>query len=194
VTAPSGGVYGCCRADGTCGADLYALGLGCVPAANGVVAYCGPGTGGFVSSGGFPGTGGFVSFGGFPGTGGFVSFGGFPGTGGFVSSGGALGTGAISGNGGATADQCAAQATTPCEKCACTACFDAMVACYVHGGCPDILHCANQTGCTGVDCYQPSTCQSVIDRWGGPLGDSTSLAMTLFSCLSGSACDCGFGP
>jgi hypothetical protein len=90
-------------------------------------------------------------------------------------------------------ETCVSQAHSDCERCACGSCFGDLFACFGDRGCPAILQCANRTGCTGVDCYAPSTCQPVIDQYGGLSSQSTALAIPLFSCLQMSGCPCGFG-
>jgi hypothetical protein len=137
--------------------------LGCVGAPDGIEQVCG-----------FAGAGG--SF-----TGGSGGVGAFGGTGGVIGSGGSAG-----------ADMCAAEANSVCEKCACTSCFGDITACFADSGCPAILSCANQTGCSGIDCLQPSTCETIIDQFGGISGSSVGLALPLFSCLQQAACPCGF--
>jgi hypothetical protein len=104
--------------------------------------------------------------------------------------------GGVGGAGGASTaiQQCVSQARSDCEKCACGSCYDSLIPCFKDvGGCPQILACANRTGCTGVDCYQPGTCQAVIDRTGGIGSYSLQLALPLFTCVRGSGCACGFG-
>lgn len=176
IASPVGGtIPGCCRSDGTCGIDLDVIGMGC-SARSDVVQYCGfGGAGGFAGAGGF-GTGGIVF-----GAGGFVGGGGVPAAGGAPDGGGAV-------------DQCYSRAQSDCERCACVSCFGDIAPCFQDAGCPSILQCANQTGCTGTNCYQASTCQAVIDQNGGPLGTSVGLAQPLFSCIRQAGCPCGFAP
>ena len=182
---------GCCRFDGTCGNELDPLGCVQSQPSNGVQ-FC-------IGQGGAPGSGGFVGTGGVPTTGGFVGSGGFNAGGaigaGGVSAGGTIGVGGVSvgGSGGVVRDeQCKAYARSDCEACACTTCYDSLTQCFQDAGCPAILQCANQTGCSGVDCLQPSTCQSVIEQNGGVGSNSVSLAITLFGCVQGGSCPCGF--
>jgi hypothetical protein len=176
IPSPVGGtIAGCCRADGTCGVDLGVVGTGCTARVD-AVEFCG--RGGSAGMGGFPGTGGVV------GSGGSVG-----GAGGVTEAGGAPSAG-----GSAPIEQCYNQARSDCERCACKSCFDYIAPCYEDVGCPAILQCANLTGCSGADCLQPSTCQSVIDRDGGVGSTSVSLALPLFQCLRSSGCACGFAP
>ncbi|HEX7670982.1 MAG TPA: hypothetical protein VF395_15410, partial [Polyangiaceae bacterium] len=88
-------------------------------------------------------------------------------------------------------DQCVASAQSDCERCVCKSCNTSLDGCFQDPGCPLILQCANQTGCTGIDCYGPSTCQSVIDKFGGIGSASVNLAIPLFGCAQ--TCNCGFG-
>jgi hypothetical protein len=104
--------------------------------------------------------------------------------------------GGVAGAGGVSSaiQQCVSQARSDCEKCACGSCYDSLIPCFKDaGGCPQILACANKTGCTGVDCYQPNTCQAIIDKTGGVGSYSLQLAIPLFSCVRNSGCACGFG-
>jgi hypothetical protein len=167
IASPVGGMIGgCCRLDGTCGVELSAVGVGCT-ARSGPVQYCNSGVGGF---GGTFGRGGSTSAGG-------RSAGGAPVTGGSVA-----------------VDQCVNQARSECEQCACKACFDSIAPCFQDVGCPAILQCANLTGCSGVDCYNVNTCQTVIDQYGGITGSSVAVAQPLFQCLRSAGCPCGFAP
>lgn len=125
---------------------------------------CG-GTGGF----GGGGTGGVAGFGG-GGAGGVAGFGG-------------------SGGGGGVA-QCVSQAKDDCDKCLCTSCFSQLGQCIADFGCPVILQCAEKTGCSGIGCYQPNTCQGVIDSFGGPFGQSAQRAFQLVACAINQGCPC----
>ena len=104
------------------------------------------------------------------------------------------GTGGSGGSGGSGGvAQCVSQATSACEKCLCTDCFSQLGQCIADFGCPVILQCAANTGCTGASCYQPGTCKGVIDSFGGPFGQSTQMALSLVSCSSSQGCPCGLG-
>jgi hypothetical protein len=156
----------CCQSswDGLCASEVTQLNCGT----------CG-GTGG---SAGFGGAGGFGgSFGGSAGFGG--SFGGSAGSSG---AGGAGGSGGIG--------ECLNQFPGACGQCLCTSCFSELGSCIADFGCPVILQCIDQTGCSGIGCYQPNTCQGVIDSFGGPFGPSTQKAVALAFCSSQSACPC----
>jgi hypothetical protein len=65
--------------------------------------------------------------------------------------------------------------------------------CYSTDGCPDILECANRTGCTGVDCLNPNTCEDVITKFGGISAAAVTSALTLYDCMLNANCPCGFG-
>jgi len=177
MASPNGlPVPGCCRSDGLCGYDLSLLGLGCeMDPGLDYVQSCSP-----YGTGGYPGMGGYSGGGAYPGTGGYYYPPPPPATGGY----GGMSAGAA---------QCVSQARSECETCACTSCFDGMTACFADPGCPEILACANQTGCTGFGCMDPSTCEAVINQYGGVGSPSVALAIPLFSCLQSAGCPCGFG-
>jgi len=106
-----------------------------------------------------------------------------------------MGTGGASSGGsggGSSIEECVNNAQSDCERCACKSCNGALDPCFKDAGCPLILQCANQTQCSSTDCYQPSTCQSIIDEYGGLSGPSLQLAVPLFQCVRG--CGCGFAP
>jgi hypothetical protein len=181
-------IDGCCTPSGWCGFDMGVFGLGCLDVGAGGGAPLQPCGGGAPGYGGSPGTGATPGYGGY----GAVGAGGY---GAVTTTGGYGQGGGIGYAGGSTVDpvaQCVAQAGSECEACACSACFGDLTACFADVGCPVILQCANLTGCSGADCYQPSTCQSIIDEYGGVGSTSTSLAIPLFQCLQGAGCPCGF--
>lgn len=41
----------------------------------------------------------------------------------------------------------------PCENCVCEACVVQLDECAATAGCPEILECVLESGCTGLDCY-----------------------------------------
>lgn len=86
--------------------------------------------------------------------------------------------------------ECIAQSRTDCEACLCGDCFQAYGDCVGDFGCPRILECMDSTGCTGLDCYAPETCQRVIDRFGGLAGASVSYVTGLVECAVGANCPC----
>jgi hypothetical protein len=202
---------GCCRPDGTCGFNIYQpqLPLGCVQvrSSSGAFFGCKPlGGGGFAGAGGATaigggtsiGTGGTIaiggttSVGGKTAAGGTIAIGGRTAAGGTIAIGGGAGTVATGGFAGAAAQQCVSQARSDCERCACSSCYDSLIPCFKDAMCPQILACANRTGCTGIDCYQSNTCQAIIDKAGGVGSTSVSLALPLFACVTNTSCPCGF--
>lgn len=79
----------------------------------------------------------------------------------------------------------------PCEVCVVTSCTAESVACCEQEGCLDIIACAQATGCSGVDCYTPETCQKVIDEAGG-VAIAVNFAAPLGECaLANCATECG---
>jgi hypothetical protein len=74
-----------------------------------------------------------------------------------------------------------------CGSC-CSSCFSEWCQCQQDPGCIEMMACAFATGCHNVGCYQPATCQAVIDEWGGPTGSSVSVALSLDQCTEGSGC------
>ena len=68
----------------------------------------------------------------------------------------------------------------PCEVCVVSNCAMLALACCNKTGCMDIIDCAQETQCDGIECYSTDTCKDVIDAAGGadialnyaqPLGD-----------------------
>jgi hypothetical protein len=79
----------------------------------------------------------------------------------------------------------------PCEVCVVEQCATEAYACCMQEGCLDIIDCARQTGCDGINCYSPDACQNEIDAAGGP-GVATQYAMPLGDCAASKcteACD-----
>lgn len=84
-----------------------------------------------------------------------------------------------------------AQMEGTCEEvagCVCGACVCELAECQTDAGCTAIRECAQMTGCTGLDCYMPETCQMVIDDNGGPVGPSASIALSLSTCTEAAMC------
>jgi hypothetical protein len=82
-------------------------------------------------------------------------------------------------------------AETTCEavsNCSCESCCQELADCDADPGCRNILNCATETGCRGIPCYQPATCQAVIDENGGPTGVPASIATILSDCVVAAAC------
>jgi len=103
--------------------------------------------------------------------------------GGSAAAGGGGGTGGVS--------QCVAQASNDCQVCLCTSCLDWLGPCIGDVGCMQILNCVAVTGCSGSGCYQPNTCQPVIDSFGGLGSSSASRAISLYQCQGQANCPCG---
>jgi hypothetical protein len=122
---------------------------------------------------------------GFGGSSGFAG-----GSGGIAGGGGVAGSGGSSGGGGVSA--CEAHATSGCQTCTCESCPAEWQSCDDDGGCLEILDCADQAGCTGVQCYL-GPCNAVIDQHGGPLGESAGLAQDVGQCREQVGCPCGGG-
>ena len=93
------------------------------------------------------------------------------------------------GGGGGVAE-CIAQADGECEACLCSSCFRAFGSCIGDFGCPRILECFDETQCSGDGCYEPETCQSVIDQFGGLNGASLRYASALLACAVRGSCPC----
>jgi hypothetical protein len=104
-------------------------------------------------------------------------------------AGGAAATTTGEGGAGGVAE-CIAQAQSRCETCLCADCFQAYGDCIGDFGCPRILECMDVSGCSGIDCYAPETCQAVIDRFGGPAGASANYVIDLIECAVGASCPC----
>lgn len=82
----------------------------------------------------------------------------------------------------------------PCEVCVATSCTTEALNCCNQEGCLDIISCAQETGCDGIDCYSPDTCQAVIDAAGGP-SIAVEYAQPLGDCaLSKCEAECGDTP
>ncbi len=93
-------------------------------------------------------------------------------------------------------DQCTAASVNmddPCEVCVVTSCTAEALACCQNDGCLDIVACAQEKGCSGADCYQPDTCQKVIDDAGG-IQIAIGYAAPLGECaFENCAAECGQG-
>lgn len=111
------------------------------------------------------------------------------GSGGAPPTGGAPGSGGLMGSGGVV-EQCTQLFNDDCGQCLCSSCFDQLNTCLGDLGCLSILACIERTGCNGFNCYQPGTCQEVIDTFGGLTGSSTQNALGLGTCAASSGCSC----
>lgn len=106
-----------------------------------------------------------------------------------VGGGGDGGAGNFGGSGGAGA---CSGLTTECGICTCETCPDEWDACEADGGCFAILSCAQQAGCSGIQCYL-GPCMQVIDQNGGVFGNSAGLAQAVANCADQGSCPCGNG-
>ena len=93
----------------------------------------------------------------------------------------------------AAIDQCiamgAAQGTcAEVSECNCTNCVCELANCEADPGCTAIRQCAQETGCSGTDCLDASTCGEVIDANGGVVGTSAGIALALSMCNAGAGC------
>jgi hypothetical protein len=74
-----------------------------------------------------------------------------------------------------------------CQTCVQDACADSLIACCETMGCPEIIQCARDNNCSGVDCYlgmggAPGPCKDLIDGVGGPTGDGATAAQDFGGC------------
>ena len=100
-------------------------------------------------------------------------------------------TGATTGEGGSGGvAECVAQSESDCEACLCADCFQEYGDCVGDFGCPKILECIDEAGCSGLDCYTPDTCQKVIDKYGGLAGASIAYVTGLVECAVTASCPC----
>jgi hypothetical protein len=87
-----------------------------------------------------------------------------------------------SGSGNDSGGQCNAGGVNqddPCELCIAQECTVEALACCQQPGCLDVVRCAADTECGGIDCYAPDKCKTEIDAAGldvaqeyaQPLGD-----------------------
>jgi len=86
--------------------------------------------------------------------------------------------------------ECVAQSQSNCEACLCADCFQEYGDCVGDFGCPKILECIDEAGCSGLDCYTPDTCQKVIDKYGGLAGASVAYVTGLIECAVSASCPC----
>jgi hypothetical protein len=78
----------------------------------------------------------------------------------------------------------------PCEMCIATQCTAEALACCQAPGCLDVVLCAAEKGCGGVDCYTPDKCQEEIDAAG--IDVASNEATALGECaLENCAMECG---
>ena len=97
------------------------------------------------------------------------------------------------GGGSSSQNACGADAVNmddPCEVCIASQCTAEALACCQQPGCLDVVYCAAEHGCDGVDCYTPDKCQTEIDAAGVEvaMNEATDLgACAVESC----ATECG---
>jgi hypothetical protein len=65
----------------------------------------------------------------------------------------------------------------PCEVCIATECTAEALACCEHEGCLEVVRCAAENGCSGVDCYAPDKCQAEIDAAGIDVASEYAAAL-----------------
>ena len=99
--------------------------------------------------------------------------------------------GSFAGQPGTIGELCTVLGSNSCAACECTSCAPSLQACFSDLGCAEIFICAQQTGCTGITCYSPSTCQSVIDQAGGLGGASLKEVFSLLTCSASAQSSCG---
>lgn len=94
-------------------------------------------------------------------------------------------TGAGGGSqGGECASKFAAQgANQACADCTMQNCATEAKACCDAAGCTDVINCAAEKKCTGLDCYQDATCKTQIDAAGGPTGAGVAAAQEFGTCV-----------
>ncbi len=95
------------------------------------------------------------------------------------------------GEGGTVGELCSVLGGNTCAACECTSCAPSLQACFGDFGCAGIFICAQQTGCTGLGCYSPATCQSVIDQAGGIGSASLKKVFSLLTCAASAQSMCG---
>ena len=104
---------------------------------------------------------------------------------------GAAGASGVGGEAGNIGELCSVLGGNSCAACACKSCAPSIQACFSDLGCTGIFICAQQSGCSGLNCYSPSTCQTVIDQAGGLGGASLSKVFALLTCSGTAQSTCG---
>lgn len=132
---------------------------------------------------GAPGSGGRTGVAGAANIGGATSIAGAPSVAGAPSTGGSAGTPGV-------IEACQVIAGNSCQQCLCSTCSSQIVQCFSNFGCALILACAQQTGCSGVACYNAQTCKPVIDQFGGLTGTAMKDVLSLLTCSLGSQNSC----
>jgi hypothetical protein len=104
---------------------------------------------------------------------------------------GAVAGAPTAGAGGSIGELCSVLGSSTCEQCVCKSCAPAIEGCFSDLGCAFIFACAQQTGCQNLGCYSPSTCEPVIDQFGGLGGSSMKKVLSLLTCSASSQNSCG---
>lgn len=91
------------------------------------------------------------------------------------SSGDTSSTGASMGQNACGADD--VNADDECELCIATKCTAEALACCQAPGCLDVVRCAAEKGCGGIDCYSPEMCQAEIDTAGIDVASNEATAL-----------------
>ena len=74
-----------------------------------------------------------------------------------------------------------------CHTCLCSACAAEFGKCLYYAGCEQIADCMLKTKCT-TDCYADTTCKTVIDLYGGPMGAERQVADSVRGCALQKGC------
>ena len=77
-----------------------------------------------------------------------------------------------------------------CECCAAEKCFGVLQTCCNTTGCYGVVKCVVKTMCSGIACYNPSTCKAEIDAAGGLLGAGTQAAQKVGDCVLSQCSSC----
>jgi outer membrane protein assembly factor BamB len=81
-----------------------------------------------------------------------------------------------------TGAECAGIVGASCT-CVCDVCLAEFQTCASDPGCLKIRDCALENSCDGTDCYQPATCQGVIDDFGGLSAPAARRFLEVEKCL-----------
>ena len=91
-------------------------------------------------------------------------------------------------------DQCGpgtVDESDPCEACVVQNCMIEAYECCMQDGCLELVDCAREHSCSGVDCYSPDKCQAEIEAAGGAQS-AMAYAMPLGDCATTHCADtCG---
>ena len=92
-------------------------------------------------------------------------------------------TGSGTSTGSSSSEECGPSSVNqddPCEVCIAQSCTSEALACCQAPGCLDVVYCAAETGCNGIECYADDKCKAEIDAAG--LDVAQSQAQTLGDC------------